>query len=69
MSTTIQVSQDTKRRLQAYRDEIGAETYEDAIGHLLRTSGEESAFGAVPGWTPWDRSDRLTFRTENGADS
>jgi len=65
-TTTIQVTDDTKRLLDAYRTEVGAETYEDVIGHLLRTSGAESAFGSVEDWASWEDDDRMRFRTETG---
>jgi len=66
MSTTIQVSEETKEVLEEYKESVGAITYEDAIAHLLRESGGDSAFGSVEGWGQWRDKDRTNYRTDEG---
>lgn len=67
MATTIQMSQETKSRLERYKDAVGATTYEDAVISLLRGTETESAFGSVPDWEPWSSEDRLQTRSDEGA--
>ena len=66
MSTTIQVSEETKEVLDEYRKTVGAETYEDAITRLLRSTGGDSAFGSMRGWGSWSDEDRMRYRTDEG---
>lgn len=66
MATTVQLSEETKDRLEQYKDAIGAATYEEAIIRLLRGTETESAFGTIPDWEPWDEQDRLRTRSDDG---
>lgn len=66
MATTVQVSEDTRDRLERYKEEIGATTYEEAIVRLLRHTDTESAFGSIRGWGPWSEEDRLRTRSDEG---
>lgn len=64
MTTTVQVSDETRDRLAQYKEAIGAETYEEAIARLLRGTETESAYGSMAGWGPWSPDDRLQARTD-----
>lgn len=66
MATTVQVSEETRDRLAQLKDAMGADTFDDAIRRLLRESGEESAFGSMPGWGPWSEADRMESRSDEG---
>lgn len=66
MPTTIQVSEETKQVLEEYKESVGAKTYEDLITHLLRQSGEDSAFGSMEGWGEWSEEDRMNTRSDVG---
>jgi len=66
MSTTIQVSDETKKVLEEYKESVGAETYEDLITHLLRQTGEDTAFGSMEGWGRWSEEDRMRLRSDEG---
>lgn len=66
MATTVQVSHETKDRLERYKEAIGAATYDEAIVRLLRSTETESAFGSLRGWGPWTEADRLDARSDNG---
>lgn len=51
---TVRVSEKTKEVLDEYKKTVDAETYEDAVARLLRTSGADSAFGSMRGWKDED---------------
>lgn len=67
MTTTVQVSEETRDRLAQYKEAIGADTYEEAIARLLRGTETESAFGSMTGWGPWTPDDRLLARSDEDA--
>lgn len=64
MATTIQLSETTKRSLEAYKQGTDAETYEETIADLLRRVGHDSAFGSMEGWGAWTEEDRLRTRSD-----
>ena len=64
MTTTVQVSDETRDRLAQYKEAIGADTYEEAIARLLRGTETESAYGSMDGWGPWTPDDRLRSRSD-----
>lgn len=66
MPTTVQVSEETRDRLAQYKEAVGADTYEEAIVHLLRQTAEESAFGSIRGWGSWSDADRSRTRSDEG---
>lgn len=66
MATTVQVSKETRDRLEQYKESVGAATYEEAIVRLLRGTETESAFGSMQGWGRWSESDRLRARSDDG---
>lgn len=66
MATTVQVSEETRDRLAQYKEAVGADTYEEAIVHLLRQTAEESAFGSIRGWGSWTEVDRSRTRSDEG---
>lgn len=66
MATTVQVSEETRERLAAYKEAVGAATYDEAIVRLLRETNAESAFGALEGWESWTEEDRLRTRSDEG---
>lgn len=66
MATTVQVSEETKDRLERYKESVGAATYEEAIARLLRGTETESAFGSIAGWGPWTDDDRFRARSDDG---
>ena len=67
MTTTVQVSEETRDRLAQYKDAIGADTYEEAIARLLRGTETESAFGSMTGWGRWTPEDRFLARIDEDA--
>jgi len=62
MTTTIQVSDNTKQLLERMKKEQKERSYDAVIQHLVRKDLKvaESMFGAVKG-TVWKKSDRLKF--------
>ncbi len=57
MSTTVQVSNETRRRLDRLKKEMGLASYDDVIGRLLRkqTGSPDSLFGSCKGSKPFER--------------
>jgi len=54
MPTTVQISDDTLRRLKETKEETGAKSYDDLIRSLLRrTRDRKSRFGAHPAMKPF----------------
>lgn len=67
MATTVQVSEETRDRLEQYKESVGVTTYEEAIIRLLRSTETESAFESMPGWGRWSDSDRMRARSDDGS--
>jgi predicted DNA-binding protein len=63
MTTTIQLSQETKRRLGAYKDK-NSQTYEKIIIKLLELHEPKlsSFYNTVPKSKSWTKSDRAHGR-------
>ncbi|MFH1650071.1 MAG: hypothetical protein ABIA93_05980 [Candidatus Woesearchaeota archaeon] len=65
MTTTVQVSDDTKRMLEQMK-EGSARTYDDIIKGLLVKSNNipKSMFGAYKDIPKWKKSDRMRMKHE-----
>ena len=60
MTTTIQVSDETKQLLQMIREREDAKSYDEVIQHVLKTHAQvpKSMFGALKGFK-WKKKDRI----------
>lgn len=57
MTTTVQISDETRRLLERLKNDLGLSTYDDVIRTLVkkRTGIPESLFGACKGSRPFVR--------------
>lgn len=66
MTTTIQVKDLTKQRLEALKQRYKAASYDEVI--VIATAKEfdtpKSMFGSLKGLKPWTKADRMRFKYE-----
>jgi predicted CopG family antitoxin len=61
MTTTVQISDETRRLLEKLKNEMGLKSYDEVIGKLAKKESRtpESLFGACKGSKPFRRDREL----------
>jgi predicted CopG family antitoxin len=64
MSTTVQISNETRRLLEKLKNEMGLKSYDEVIGRLVKKESQmpESLFGACKGSKPFKREQELEHK-------
>ncbi len=66
MSTTIQLKDVTKQRLDILKEKYAAASYDEVVSRMTERelSTPKSMFGSLKGTKPFTKADRLRFRYE-----
>lgn len=64
MSTTVQISNETRRLLEKLKNELGLKSYDEVIGKLAKKEARmpESLFGVCKGSKPFRRETEVEHK-------